>query len=222
MLQFICVIVSSRPLDDDFSEVMSEPKRPVQASSISRRPAPNTSVTSKETSSRLPAATPQTPLGSGAHLFAGRLEDRVSHAAQEEPQGRKRKEMEAEIQMEELESIMSQDMDFFDEPPSGNQGQHAQPKCKSPTGQRQGFNMEEAPSSSKKQRVHAEDSEANRRPLENKSNRNQNKPSEQITVSIKKEKVDPSENTTTNHESIKSKKVQPVERDEPSFIEVRK
>ncbi|XP_035019776.1 nibrin [Hippoglossus stenolepis] len=207
-----------RPLDDDFSEVMSEPKRPVQASSISRMPALNTSVTSKETSSRLPAATSQTPLGSGAHLFAGRSEDRVSHAAQEEPQGRKRKEMEAEIQMDELESIMSEDMDFFDEPPSSKQGQHAQPKWQSSTGQRQGFNMEEAPSSSKKQRVHAEDSEANRRPLENKSgsNKNQSKPSEQFPVSIKKEKVDPSENTTTNHESIQSKNVQ---QDEPSYIE---
>ncbi|XP_060937482.1 nibrin [Limanda limanda] len=202
-----------RPLDDDFSEVMSEAKRHVQESSISRMPAPKTSVTSKETS--------QTPLGSGAHLFTDRPEDRVSHAAQEEPQSRKRKEMEAEIQMEELESIMSQDMDFFDEPPSGQQGQHAQPKWQSSTGQRQGFNMEEASSSSKKQRVHAEDSEATRRPLENQSssNKNQSKQSEQFTVSIKKENVDPSENTTTNHESIKSNNIQPVEHNKPSYIE---
>ncbi|CAB1459814.1 unnamed protein product [Pleuronectes platessa] len=199
-----------RPLDDDFSEVMSEAKRSVKASSISRKPAPNTSVTSKETS--------QTPLGSGAHLFAGRSEDRVSHAAQEEPQSRKRKEMEAEIQMDELESLMSEDMDFFDEPPSGKQGQHAQPQRQSSTGQRQGFNVEEAPSSSKKQRVHAEDSEANRRPLENQSgsNKNQCKQSEQFTVSIKKENVDPSENTTTNHESIQSNNVQ---HNTPSYIE---
>nr|XP_019949080.1 PREDICTED: nibrin isoform X1 [Paralichthys olivaceus] len=204
-----------RPLDDDFSDVMSEPKRPVQASSVSRMLAPNTSVTSKETSSRsdrLPAATSQTPLRSGADLFAGRSEDRVSHAAQEEPQSRKRKEMEAEIQMEDLESIMSEDMDFFDEPPSGKQGQHAQPKWQSSTGQKQDYNMEEAPTSSKRQCIHAEDSEANRRPLENKSgsHKNQSKQSEQFIVSIKMEKVDPSENSA-HHESI--------EHDNPSYIQ---
>ncbi|XP_071325848.1 nibrin [Trachinotus anak] len=235
LTSFFQPVNKKRPLDDDFSTVMSEPKRPVLASSISSIKAPTTSVTSKETysrSDRLPSATSQTPVGSGIDLFTGRS-DRVSHTAQEKPQSRKRKEMEEEIKLEELESIMSEDMDFFDEQPLGNQGQQAQLTGQSSTKQKQGLNTAEALSSSKRQRFHVEDSETNQQPLMgwekgSGSHKNHNQKSEQHIISIKTEPVDPSEYRTTNHESSKplhmssaskSKNILPFEDDEASFIE---
>lgn len=190
--------------------MMSEPKRPLLESSVNIQ-APNTSATSKETSSgSVPAATSQTD------LFVGRSEartDRVSHAVQEDSRSRKRKEMEAEIQMDELESLMSED--FFDEQPSGNHQSE----------QKQGLNTAEASSSSKRQRVHLEENGKNQKPhvgLEKESQKNQN--SKPHMVSIKTEQVDPLEDKTTYHESSKantSANVQPFEEDEASFIGVR-
>lgn len=229
----LCFLLSLRPLEDELFAVMSEPKRPVLESSISIQ-APNTSVTSKETysrSDRVPAATSQAPVGSAADLFVGRaggLSDRVSHAAQEEPRSRKRKGMEAEIQMDELESIMSEDMDYFDEPSSGNQDHKAQLIMHSSTEQKQGLNTVEA--SSKRQRVHLEENGANKRPhvgleKESGSHKKHSQKSEQHIVSIKTEQVHPSEYRTTYRESSKpastSENIEPFEDDDASFIEVR-
>lgn len=227
---FFQPVNKKRPLDDEFSAVMSEAKRPVLASSISRIQTPNTSVTSKETylrSDRLPAATSRTPLGSGADLFTGRPdapEHGVSHTSLEGPRSGKRKEMEAEMQMDELESIMSEDMDFFDEQLPGNQGQQAQLTGQSSTTQKRSLNTPEDLSSNKRQRVNVEDGGADTRPLvglekESGSHKNHSQQSEQYIVSIKTEPVDPSEIKTTNHESSKSKNLLPFEQDEPSFIE---
>lgn len=239
-LKVTCLFIfrlSSRPLEDELFAVVSEPKRPVLESPISRQAA-NTSVTSKETysrSDRVPAATSQAPVGSAADLF-GRAEgwsDRVSHAVQEEPRSRKRKGMEVEIQMDELESIMSEDMDYFDEPPSGNQDQQAQLIMHSSTEQKRGLSTVEA--SSKRQRVHREENGASKRPQaglekESGSHKKHSQKSEQPIVSIKTEQVDPSEYKTAYHESSKppeassaskSENIEPFEDDEASFIEVR-
>lgn len=228
----LCLILSSRPLEDELFAVTSELKRPVLESSISMQ-APNTSVTSKELyscSDRVPAATSQTPLSSAADPFVGRPKaqsDSVSHAVQKEPQSRKRKEMVAEIQMDELESIMSEDMDGFEEQPSGNQSQLIK---HSSTEQKQSLNTVE--SSSKRQRVHLEENGTSQRPhvglqKESDSHKNRNQKSEHHIASIKKEQVDPFEYKTT-YESSKpevpariSKDIEPFEDDDASFVEVR-
>ncbi|XP_045901976.1 nibrin [Micropterus dolomieu] len=207
---FFQPVKKKRHLEDELFAVMSEPKRPVLESSLSVQ-APNT-----------PAATSLTPLGSAADLFVGRSEaDRVSHAVQEEPQSRKRKEMEAEIQIDELESIMSEDMDCFDE----------QSITHSFAEQKQSLNTAE--SSSKRQRVHLEEKGSNKRTqlgLERESgtHKGHSQKSEHHIVSVKTEQVHPFEYRTAYHESSKppeassastSKNIDAFEDDEASFIE---
>ncbi|XP_039974775.1 nibrin [Xiphias gladius] len=232
LTSFFQPVNKKRPLDDEFSTVMSEPKRPVVASSISKIQAPNTTYSCSD---RFLATTSRTPSGSRAEPLKGRSEapvTGVSHTAQQEPRSRKRKEMEAEIQIEDLESIMSEDMDFFDEQTSGNQGEQAQLKGQSSNEPKQGLNVVEASSLSKRQRIHVEDNETKRRPpvsleKESGSHKNQSQQSEKHIVTIKTEQVHPSEYRTTNHESSKPpdmssaskrKNIQPNEY-EASFIE---
>lgn len=89
LTHFFQPVAKKRPLEDDSSPVMSEPKRPVldvRGAGVS--------------------AEPNRPSSSAADLF--------SEAA---PESRKRKDMEEEIQMDELESIMSQALEDFDEEP---------------------------------------------------------------------------------------------------------
>ena len=213
---------------------MSEPKRPLLESPINIQAA-NTSSTSKETSShsdRVPSATSQTPLGSAADLFgggSGAQSERVSDTVQEEPQNRKRKEMEAEIQEDELEFLMSEDMDFFDEQPSGNQGQQAQPKVSSSTKQ-QGVNNVEASSSSKRPRVQPEENGNKPRPevgLQKESSSNKNQTTEQHVVSIKTAQIDPVEYKAPSHEFSKPPQASSAithlkpSNDSELFIEVR-
>ncbi|XP_062278474.1 nibrin isoform X2 [Scomber scombrus] len=237
LTSFFQPVHKKRPLEDELSAVMSEPKRPVLESSFSLQ-ASDTSVTSKEISARsdrVPAATSQTPLGSAADLFTGRSEapsDRVSHAAKRESLSRKRKGKEEEIQIDELESIMSEDMDWFDEQPSGNQGPQA--RMHRSTENKQALTTMEALSSSKRQRVQREESGVTNQRLqvglkkESGTNKGQSQQTEQHIVSIKTEPLYPSENRTTNHESRKPPKVssasknqnlKPFEEDEQSFIE---
>ncbi|KAL6109517.1 nbn [Pungitius sinensis] len=220
-----------RPLEEGLSSITSEPKRSAPESAV-RTQTPNTLAKSKETSSRSdkgPAARPQTPLRPAAALFAGRSEapsDRVS--AQEEPRSRKRKEMEEEIQMQELESLMSEDLeslmseDFFDEQPTVNQGQQAPPTTPSSTEQKQRLATVEAPSSSKRQRVHLEENVTSQRPQEKKQR------SDQDVFTIKTEQVHPLEYETNMKSSTRpevssastSKDVPPFEDDDDeSFIE---
>lgn len=225
LTSFFQPVNKKRPLEDELGAVVSQPKRPVLDSSLSFQ-APNSSVTSKQThshSDRVPAATSQTPLGSPADLFLGRSEaqpDRV----QEEPRGRKRKEMELGIKMEDLESIMSEDMDDFDEQPSYNQGRHSLTKKK------QGLNTVEALPLSKKQRIHPEENGTNKRSqvgLEKDLFMNQK--SGLHSVSIKTEPAaHPSEYRTSSSESSRPPKVPPAgtstnidafEDDDASFVE---
>lgn len=230
----LCLMSLSRPLEDEPFAIVSEPKRPILESSISLQ-APKTPVTSEETY-RLPAATSEARLGSAADLFVGQSEaqsGRISRSVQKEPWSRKRKEMEAEIQMDELESIMSEDMDFFDEPPS-DKGQQAQPIQHSSAEKKQGLDIIEASFASKRQRVSCEENGNTKKPQrglekESASLKNQSQKSEQLIVSVKTEQVHPLEAKTTYRESSKppevssattSTKIEPIE-DEASFIEVR-
>ncbi|XP_054477410.1 nibrin [Anoplopoma fimbria] len=226
---FFQTVNKKRPLEEELFSVMSEPKRPALESSISIQ-TPNTSSTSKETSSRsdrAPVAISKTSHGSAVDLFVGRSEaqsDRVSHAVQEEPRSRKRKEMEEEIQMDELESLMSEEMDFFDEQPSGNQGQQAQLSTLSSTEQTQSLNTVEASTSSKRQRVHLEENVKNQRPQVGLEKEKKHK-SDQHVVTIKTGQVHPPEYKTTKNESSTrpsastSKDIEPFEDEGPSFIE---
>lgn len=228
LTNFFQSVSKKRPLEDEdeLSAVMSEPKRPVLESPITAR-APNISTTSEESAS-LPhrgfEAVSQTSLRSASDLFVGR-----SEASSEEPRNRKRKEMEDVIQMEELESIMSEDMDCFDEKPSINQGQQAKLVPNSAK-QKQFLNTVE--SSSKRQRVHLEENgTANQRtqgPEKESSLHKSGKRSEQHGVCIKTEPIHPTDYMTTDQESTKpaelssaskSKNVIPFEEDDVSFIE---
>ncbi|KAM8869624.1 nibrin isoform 2-T2 [Spinachia spinachia] len=214
-----------RPLEEELSSIGSEPKRSALESSISSH-TPNTSAKSKETSSRsakAPVGKWPTPLRPTADLPAGRPEvrsDRVSRAAQGEPRSRKRKEMEEEeIQMDELESLMSED--FFDEQPTVNQGREAPPTTLSSTEQKQRLDTVEASSSSKRQRVHlGEDVESQRPQIEEQR-------SDREVFTIKTEPVhslgyETNIKATTRPEVSSAstcKDVLPFEDDDESFIE---
>ncbi|TNN75725.1 Nibrin [Liparis tanakae] len=220
-----------RPLEEESLSFMSEPKRP--ALDTDAKQTPNTSARSKEASSssdRAPVAISQTTLGSTADLFVGRSEaqpNRVSHAVHEEPCSRKRKEMEAEIQMDELEELMSEDMDFLDEQPSGNQGQQAQLETLKSTEHKQSLNTVAASSSSKRPRVQLEEHVKNQKPQVGLG-KEKKQTSGQHIVTIKTEQVDPVEYKTTNKGSSTrpevssastSKDIQPFEDGDSSFIE---
>ncbi|KAM6995096.1 nibrin [Tautogolabrus adspersus] len=221
MTTFFQPVNKKRPLEDDLSAVMSEPKRPVLESSISMQKQ-HSSVESNSRSERVPAVTSQE---SAADLFVGLPEAesrRVSHSIQDGPQSRKRKEMEAEIQMDELESIMSEDMDFFDEPPSSKPVQQAQNITISSTGQKQGLNTGKTSSISKRQRILVEEHERNERPRtslheESGSHMQHNKPSGNIT-SIKTEQVNPEYRKSYQEASepaeVPSTEIEPFEDDE--------
>lgn len=128
--------------------------------------------------------------------------------------------MEDVIQMEELESIMSEDMDCFDEKPSIDHSQQvklvhnsAKPK--------QVLNTVE--SSSKRQRVHLEENR-----VANQRHKNGQR-SEQHVVCIKTEPIHPTDYMTTQEStkpaeipSASTSNVIPFEEDDVSFIEVRK
>uniref|UniRef100_A0A3B4ZA70 Nibrin n=1 Tax=Stegastes partitus TaxID=144197 RepID=A0A3B4ZA70_9TELE len=202
--------VSSRPLEDDFlSDVMSEPKRPVlEPPATFQKPNTATEIPS------LPLrGVSETPPESESDLFTSRPDER---------QNRKRKEMEEEIQMEELESIMSEGMDCFDEQLSDDQT-HSSAK------QKQGLSTEEA--SSKRQRLQRKENETTKRQsgqvgLEKTSSLHHNQGSEQHVVTVKTEPVDPTDYRTTTEEFRKPaekptarKNIKPFEDDD---VEVRK
>lgn len=89
LTSFFQPVNKKRPLEDDFSPELSQPKRPT------RDPSANSQPPQKGTEAR----------------------------SENKEQGKKRKEMEERIELEELESLMSEDMDCFDEPPPRSQSQ---------------------------------------------------------------------------------------------------
>lgn len=216
----LCFVLSSRPLEDEPSAVMSQPKRPVSEQFNSMQ-APNTSATSKETG-RVAAATPS---GSASGLYVGHSAAQAARASgtvQQEPWSRKRKEMEAEIRMDELESIMSEDMDCFDEPPS-DEGQQAQPTKQSSAEK----NLADIVPVSKKQRVTLEENGTSKRPQGGLGKETASVKSshiaEQHIVSVKTEQVHPSEHGSSKppEASWDADHMNPLEKDEASFVEVR-
>lgn len=216
---FSLCILCCRPLEDDLSAMMSEPKRAVPESVITTQDL-NASSAPKQMPSltlRSPPAVSETPLDSPADLFQ-------SEVCPEKPQSRKRKEVEEDIQMEELESIMSIDIDDFDDILPSNQSQQEQLKVHALAKQNHGTGE----SSSKRQRISQRENGTSRQnpevDLKNKSNFQQDKreQSEQRKVSIKTEPLQVTENLRKVHESSKpgtSKNTKPFE-DAASFVEV--
>lgn len=130
--------IKKRQLEDDISPETSQPKR--CATSINSQPPKNDKETHSE---RGPTEASQSSRG--------------APDTQNKAQGQKRKEMEEEIELDELESLMSEDMDCFDEPLSRSQSQaklnvsdQQTTVCKTET-------------SSKRRRLQAEQDEGNRR-----------------------------------------------------------
>ncbi|XP_020497593.3 nibrin [Labrus bergylta] len=218
---FFQPVNKKRPMEDDLSAVMSEPKRPVLESST-RIQKQHSSVESSSRSERVPAVTSQESAGDLFVVPPEAESHRVSHSIQDGPRSGKRKEMEAEIQMDELESIMSEDMDFFDEPPSGKRVEKARSVTISSTEQKHFVNTGKTSSISKRQRIDVEEHERIERPQtslqeESGSKMQHNKPSGNIT-SIKTERVSP-EYRKSYHESsvaakVLSKEIEPFEDDE--------
>ncbi|XP_072250380.1 nibrin [Leuresthes tenuis] len=231
LTNFFCPVNKKRPLEDELSAVMSEPKRPAPESSIILQ-ASNTLSTPRKMPALSPGGPPavsQTPLESPADLFV-----RQSEALAEEPGSRKRKGMEEDIQIDDLESIMLEDMDCFDDKVSSNQGQEEQLIAHSLPKQKQGLRAVDASSSSKRQRIHQESNgRSNKVPQqglgkESSFLKNLSEQSDPHTVSIKTEPPHPTDFMTTNQESRKppemssastSKDVRHFEDDEASFVE---
>lgn len=181
VLPFVCLI---RPLQDEL--FMSDPKRAALDSPVSVR-SPNASDSRKAN------------LDSAADLFPGQSEGGrggFSLPVQAEQNHRKRKGMEEEnIAMDELESIMSLDMDYFDElPADGNQ--QDQTLTLSSREKKRGGDTVEAPSASKRQRLHPEGGADRRQQCDAQDESNGGKP-EQPAVSIKTEEPHLSERGST-------------------------
>ncbi|CAJ1062239.1 nibrin [Xyrichtys novacula] len=199
---FFQPVNKKRPLEDELSAVMSEPKRPLLESSNSLQKPQSSKETASGSGSEGVSAAPFQE--SAADLFVGLPQaesDKVSHSIQAEPRSRKRKEMVAEIPMDELESIMSEVMDDFDEQPSVNKGQQAMK-------QKQDYDTVETSSTSKRQRVHVGENGTDKRPWaglekESDSQLKPNKTTDTKAITIKTEQVSPSEYRASNHESIK-------------------
>ncbi|XP_049586792.1 nibrin [Syngnathus scovelli] len=138
MTNFFKPLNKKRPLDEEFSASMSEPKRFVKESDISQAG----DMASEDVPSRSDKA-PTAPMDSENNLFD-------TSAAVSSHTSRKRKEMEEEIDLDELESIMSQGMDCTDEPFSVSQSPIVQ-------NQNSGWTSKNVEALSKKQRVARED-----------------------------------------------------------------
>lgn len=183
----LCWFCFIRPLQDE--PFMSDPKRATLESPISIR-SPNASDTRKA------------PLDSAADLFPGQSEGRRDSSCpsvQTEQNNRKRKEMEEDI--DELESIMSLDIDFFDELPA-DKSQQAQTLMQSSHEKKHSVDTMEASSASKRQRLHFEDGADRRQQCDVKKQDDSEKP-EQPAVSIKTEEPHLSERSSNYGESSK-------------------
>ncbi|XP_061632714.1 nibrin isoform X2 [Phyllopteryx taeniolatus] len=157
MTSFFKPVNKKRPLDEELSVVMSEPKCPVLESDIIVQAADTfvASVDAPSCSDKAPGAPSQMPMDSENDLF-------ISRAAASSHMKRKRKELEEEIDMVELESIMSEDMDCLDESFSVSESPQARANCS----ERMSKNEEAL---SKKQRVaceNDEDTRSQRSPVE--------------------------------------------------------
>lgn len=179
-----------RPLLDEPS--VSDPKRAALESPVA---VPSLNVSDPQ----------KAPLGSAAHLRPGQSEgrrDSFSLSAQAELNNRKRKEMEEDMEMEELESIMSLDMDVFDELPAV-ESQHAQTSTRSSHEERGIVATAEASSASKRPRLYFEDGPDRRQRCDVRRENHSEKP-ERPAVSVRTEEpLSLSERSSTRGESSK-------------------
>ncbi|XP_057691037.1 nibrin [Corythoichthys intestinalis] len=114
LTSFFKPVNKKRPLEDVFSAVMSEAKRPVHESdTIQAAVIPVASEDSPSCSDKAPS---QLLVDSENDLFFGQ--------ASSSNVSRKRKDVEKEIDLDELESIMSEEMDCMDEPFSVSKPTH--------------------------------------------------------------------------------------------------
>lgn len=181
VLPFVSLV---RPLQDEL--FMSEPKRAALDSPVSVG-SPNASDSRKAN------------LDSAADLFPGHSEggrDSFSPSVQAEQNNRKRKGMEEEnIEMDELESIMSLDMDDFDELPA-DENRQDQTLMQSSCEKKGSRDTVEAASASKRQRLHFEGGADRRQQRDARKESTSEKP-EQPAVSIKTEEPHLSERGST-------------------------
>uniref|UniRef100_A0A1A8APW8 Nibrin n=1 Tax=Nothobranchius furzeri TaxID=105023 RepID=A0A1A8APW8_NOTFU len=194
-----------RPLEDDLSAATPGPKRPAPESSVTEK---NSATVSEEMPSLAlgsPPAVPETLLESHADLFVRRSE----------PQSRKRKEMGGAIQIEELESIMSEDMDDFDDVLPASPVQQEQPAPQRSGKQKKSCDLAE--SSSKKQRVSVDERRPSRpRPrvdLKKESGFLQNQ-GERAELHIDSVKTEPLTSAACSNPNA-----EPSEEEDASFIE---
>nr|XP_057940096.1 nibrin isoform X2 [Doryrhamphus excisus] len=151
MTSFFKPVNKKRPLDEELAAVTSQPKRPVLESSI------NTSSDTPSCSIQAPAASSQNPTSrddGDDDLFVDRSassSEAASHTS------RKRKGMEEEMDVAELEFIMSEDMDEMDESLSASRAAPARSHAPDRP-------SEAAQASNKKQRVAREDDDATSSP----------------------------------------------------------
>uniref|UniRef100_A0A3Q2QWD4 Nibrin n=1 Tax=Fundulus heteroclitus TaxID=8078 RepID=A0A3Q2QWD4_FUNHE len=220
LTNFFQPVNKKRPLEEDSSPVMSAPKRPAPTSAVTSQDTDSTRGCKEMLTLEGPPAVSETPLESVEDLVAGQ-----ARVLSEETRSRKRKETQEEIQLDELESIMSMDMDCLDdELPSGH-GQKEQLTAHGLAKKKPASLTVE--SSAKRQRVHLQQSDrVGRRPdlgLEKK--RPQENHREQP---IKTERVHHTDSPTPYHHASKPPKKsaasateerQAFEEDEASFIE---
>lgn len=176
-------------MEDDSSAVTSQSKRPVLESSRGTE-APDTSFTWRG-AQRLPAVTSPASQDSAADLFVRESAPRpgaVWKEAEEEPGSRKRKEMDEDIDMEELESLMSEDIydDALEEKGQPSQAAEAAAAF-SLTEKKQAPLFVGESSASKRQRVHLE--EPGSAAKDSNPSANGVRENEQPQVSIKTEPV---------------------------------
>lgn len=106
LTSFFQPVNKKRQLEDDISAEMSQPKRPAQDTFKNSQPPKN----GKETRSE-------------KGLNEASQSSRDAADSRNKAQGQKRKEMEEQIEMEELEFLMSEDMDCLDKPTPKSQSQ---------------------------------------------------------------------------------------------------
>uniref|UniRef100_A0A4W5LB83 Nibrin n=1 Tax=Hucho hucho TaxID=62062 RepID=A0A4W5LB83_9TELE len=165
LTSFFQPVGKKRPREGEESPtVQSEAKlsRREEDKEKTKRTVPQHTETSNTTHTHATTGRSQGQQSSGADLFPGQTEvlsEGFSHPAQQGLQSRKRKEMEeetkgggaSEIEMDELESIMSEDMDESDEPMSASQGQRLKLTEQSSTNQGQRSQMTDKSSTNRKQ-----------------------------------------------------------------------
>lgn len=190
LTNFFQPINKKRLLEEDIPAETSEPKRPVcdySINTVTFEETPTRSGKGLRDKSQTSQALADDPFAPQPNVAS----DKLSFTAQKKAHGQKRKEMEEEIDPDELESLMSEDMDCFEDPPSRNKPKSQVVDISNQ--QKQVCNVE---SSNKRQRFHKQDSERGKQPDSSKKIKEQN-----VCMTI--DTFQPSENRTDYNKSSK-------------------